>query len=226
MSLILHIDTALENAFVGIARDGELLINLENSEQKEHASFVQPAIKELLGQLNVSPKDLNAVGVTIGPGSYTGVRVGMASAKGLCYALQIPLITMGTLELYATAAKEQFPGFDAYCPMIDARRKEVFTALYDNSLNERLAPQALVLDEGSFGSYFAQFGRVAFFGSGSEKFREMAGDHENAFFEPIFYNGKHLAINIYEKYTKKIYSNLAYSEPLYAKEFHSIISKT
>ncbi|PWU01841.1 MAG: tRNA (adenosine(37)-N6)-threonylcarbamoyltransferase complex dimerization subunit type 1 TsaB [Bacteroidetes bacterium] len=226
MSLILHIDTALEKAYVGLARDGELLAEFENIEQKEHASFVQPAIKEMLEQLNLKPVNLDAVGVTIGPGSYTGLRVGMASAKGICYALKIPLITIGTLELYASAALDQFPGYDAYCPMIDARRNEVFTAVYDSTMVERMAPHALVLDPESFERYFNQFGRVIFFGNGSEKFKSLAKSFQNADFETIFYNGKHLASKIYANYCKKIYSDLAYSEPLYAKEFHSTISKT
>jgi tRNA threonylcarbamoyladenosine biosynthesis protein TsaB len=225
MALLLYIDTALEKASVGLARDTELLIQLENDQQKDHASFVQPAIQKILQEFHLSPKDLDGVGVTAGPGSYTGLRVGMASAKGLCYALNIPMITVGTLELMAAAAIVQFPGFDAYCPMIDARRNEVFTAIFGPKKEVILTPGALILDENSFSAKIKDF-RILFFGNGSGKWKTMMGNNPGPSFGELEYNGKHLAKEVYERYSLKLFADLAYTEPLYVKEFHFATDKT
>ena len=109
MSLILNIDTASENAHASLAEDGMVLHALHNESQKDHASFLQTAIQQLTMSANIHLKDIDAVAVTAGPGSYTGLRVGMASAKGLCYALKKPLITIGTLEVLTASALEFFP---------------------------------------------------------------------------------------------------------------------
>jgi len=134
MSLILNIDTASENAHVSLAKDGQVLHTLSNDSQKEHASFLQAAIEQLIKNAAVSFKEVDAVAVTAGPGSYTGLRVGFASAKGLCYALKKPFITIGTLEVLTVSALQLYPPAAdeniLCCPMMDARRMEVFTAIY------------------------------------------------------------------------------------------------
>ena len=139
MSLILNIDTATEKAHVSFAKDGLVINSLYSESQKEHASFLQTAIQQLTKLSGVQLKDLDAVAVTAGPGSYTGLRVGMASAKGLCYALKKPLITLGTLEIltcfcYWIVFKITMTPV-LLCPMIDARRMEVFTAIYKTDLS-------------------------------------------------------------------------------------------
>lgn len=219
MSLILHIDTALEKAFVGLAEDGKLLLGIENSIQQDHAKFVQPAIQQILQQLQLNPLSIDAVGVTKGPGSYTGLRVGMSSAKGLCYALNKPLLAINTLELLTDAAIENFPGFDIYCPMIDARRKEVFTALYNESVETAQLPLALILDQQSFYKEL-QKNRILFFGNGSEKWKLITENSPNAFFENVQYNGKHLSSLFFNCFKNRQFCNLAYEEPLYVKDFH------
>src|SRR5665647_1745116 len=147
MALILNIDTATESAIISISEKDKIIDSVTNSNQKDHASFLQPAIKNLLQKADLSINKLNAIAVTAGPGSYTGLRVGMASAKGLCYALKIPLITINTLEVMALSSLKQIHDPSAlYCPMIDARRMEVFTAVYDHHLTEIIKPCSMILD--------------------------------------------------------------------------------
>ena len=171
MALIVNIDTATETAHVSIAEDGKILHSLINDVQKDHAAFLQPALEQLIKNTGIGFSDIDAVAFTAGPGSYTGLRVGMASAKGLCYALNKPLIAISTLKVMAKAAVEQ--GDDSsvlFCPMIDARRMEVFTAIYNNALTEVLPPCALVLDENSYFNYL-QKNKIVFFGNGMQKWR-------------------------------------------------------
>jgi tRNA threonylcarbamoyladenosine biosynthesis protein TsaB len=135
MSLLLHIDTAVENASVCISKNGELIGIAENKNQKDHATWIQPAIQSLMKEAVYNLKELDAVAVSNGPGSYTGLRVGLATAKGLCFALNKPLITLSTLEVMTIAALNiPISNINYFCPLIDARRMEVFTAIYDISL--------------------------------------------------------------------------------------------
>ncbi|HUP13519.1 MAG TPA: tRNA (adenosine(37)-N6)-threonylcarbamoyltransferase complex dimerization subunit type 1 TsaB, partial [Niastella sp.] len=141
--LILNIDTATDQAIVSLSKEGSVIGTLENNAQKDHAAWIQLAINSLLQKHGSAMHQLQAIAVTAGPGSYTGLRVGMATAKGLCFALQIPLITINTLQVMANAAIDQFllkasqmPLPLCFCPMIDARRMEVFTAVYDKALQE------------------------------------------------------------------------------------------
>lgn len=219
MALLLHIDTALEKAFVGLSRNGVLLMELENVVQYDHATFVQPAIRHILDKCSFSMNDIDAVGVTTGPGSYTGLRVGMASAKGICYALNKPLVAVTTLEVMAAAAIEAFPGFDAYCPMIDARRNEVYAALYEPSMKVVFAPQAAILSVDFFAQEL-QHKKILFFGSGASKWKQMEVFSNNASFEKAVYNGKHLVKLLLKSFKNNLFCNLAYTEPLYIKDVH------
>ena len=148
MSLILNIDTALDTASVCIAKDGRSLGLAVNENQKDHAAWLHIAVNEILKKPSYSINQLEAVAVSIGPGSYTGLRIGLASAKGFCYALNIPLIAVTTLEIMALAVKEE--ATTLICPMVDARRMEVFSAIYEKDLGEKSPPQAMVIDENSF----------------------------------------------------------------------------
>src|SRR5262252_8762915 len=147
MALILNIDTSQDTACVSLALDGEVITAATNESQKDHAAWIHGAVEKIFAQAEHPINEMAAVGLSNGPGSYTGLRIGLATAKGLCYALKIPLITVGTLEVMSRNALEglgQFgkngsePDFGdgLICPMIDARRMEVFTAVYDNQLNE------------------------------------------------------------------------------------------
>ncbi len=217
MPLILNIDTATENATIAISKNDNVINFLSSNNQKDHASFLQPAIKQLLQLSNYSIDQLNAVSVTIGPGSYTGLRVGLASAKGLCYALNIPLITLGTLEVIALSVIKHTkePELNLYCPMIDARRMEIFTAIYDHSLNEIIAPCAMIIEPETFNKLL-QENQIIFSGNGAKKFIDQSLNKNLKSFETT--NLPHaLATFSSKKFHKKIFTDLTYCEPLYIK---------
>jgi tRNA threonylcarbamoyladenosine biosynthesis protein TsaB len=210
----------MDIASVCIAEDGAALAYEENNEQKDHASWLHSTVVDLLQTLPYRINDLHAVGVSIGPGSYTGLRVGLAAAKGFCYALSIPLIAVNTLEMMAFAVREEATEEAMLiCPMIDARRREVFTAIYEKSLQERVPAHALVLENNSFESLLGS-NKILFCGNGSNKFREIV-HHDNAYFSMTNSNARHLAQLSHKRFLKKEFTGLAYSEPLYIKEFHS-----
>jgi tRNA threonylcarbamoyladenosine biosynthesis protein TsaB len=223
MALILNIDTSTECAGICLSREGRTLAFSENKQQKEHASWLHPAIEKLLQETGWRVKDLQAVAVTAGPGSYTGLRVGMAAAKGFCYALAVPLITENTLKVMAFAAREQFPATDLFCPMIDARRMEVFTAVYQNDLEPLLATTAMVIDENSFANYLSER-RISFFGAGSDKCKPIITS-PNAAFISIKFNVGYLGILSFYRYLQREFTGVAYSEPAYTKEFYTHTKK-
>lgn len=225
MALLLHIDTALEKAFVGVSRNEVLLMELQNAVLQDHAAFVQPAIRQIMEECGFSMSAIDGIGVTAGPGSYTGLRVGMASAKGICYALNKPLMAIPTPEAMAAAAIEAFPGFDAYCPMIDARRNEVYLALYDPAMKVVLPPHAAMLSVDFFAREL-QHKKVLFFGTGAPKWKQLHGSNGNAFFEKVDYNGKHLASLLLKSFKDNRFCDLAYTEPLYGKDVHFAVKKT
>ena len=148
MALILHIDTAVQTASVCLAKDEKTVGAVTNPHEKESASWLHTAIQSLLQANSYTLKQLDAIAVSKGPGSYTGLRVGMAAAKGLCYALSKPLITIDTLQMMAAAAHHS--SAQLLCPMIDARRMEIFAALYDSSLAEVIPSVNMILEETSF----------------------------------------------------------------------------
>jgi tRNA threonylcarbamoyladenosine biosynthesis protein TsaB len=223
MSLILNIDTATEIAQVSIAQNGIVLKDAVNKDSKEHAAFVQPAIKDIMASAGIRLSEIDAVAVMAGPGSYTGLRVGMASAKGLCYALNKPLLAINTLEsmAMATVMGGDLDEKQLLCPMIDARRSEVFTAIYDHSLHILLQPEALILDNNSYTAFLDKH-RVIFFGNGSDKWKAVCR-HPNAEFQCVNINSAAMAGLSFKKYAAgdRHFSDPAYLEPLYIKEFYS-----
>src|SRR6266536_5572901 len=206
MSLILNIDKAIETASITLAEDGKVFRSASNESEKDHAVWIQPAIHMLMRESGWPLKNLNAIGVSIGPGSYTGLRIGLSSAKGLCYALKIPLITINTLEMMTVSAiKEReiaFPDLLAeillFCPMIDARRMEVFTAVYDLNLNEVIKPQALILDKNSFEDILMRQ-KILFWGNGSLKFQKVC-QNPHAIFKKMPLNAFALATLTYRNF--------------------------
>lgn len=222
MSLLLNIDTSSERAHVSFAKDGVILEALSNEKQKEHASFLQAAIQQLVKNTGIQLKEIDAVAVTSGPGSYTGLRVGMASAKGLCYALKKPLITIGTLEVLTASALDSSEDIEneiLFCPMLDARRMEVYTAIYQNNLSVFSAPSALILDESAYEKLLAN-NKIVFFGSGSPKWQSIC-KHPNASFKQVTIQPESMSKLSISLFLKKNFTELAYSEPLYLKEFQT-----
>jgi tRNA threonylcarbamoyladenosine biosynthesis protein TsaB len=223
MSLILNIDTATETALVSFSKNGKPVSSLFNTAQKDHAAFLQVAIQQLVTETGILLKNIDAIAVTAGPGSYTGLRVGMASAKGLCYALGKPLITLNTLEVMAAAAIQQLKDVEncLFCPMIDARRMEVFTATYNKALKLTMSPSAIILNEHSFLEELDQ-NRIVFFGSGSTKWATLCR-HSNASFADISITPEAIA-SLSDNYKTQLkFTELAYAEPFYLKEFNDTI---
>jgi len=219
MALILNIDTATEQGGICLAEDGKSLMLASNNEPKDHAAWLHPAIEKMMQETGRRMKDLQAVAITAGPGSYTGLRVGMAAAKGFCYALHIPLITESTLKVMAFAAREQTSAAGLLCPMIDARRMEVFTALYSTDMLEIMPATAMVIDPSSFSQWLTE-SKVSFFGGGSYKCKPIISAPSAAFIE-INYHLGYLGILSFLRYLQREFTGLAYSEPAYTKEFYT-----
>jgi tRNA threonylcarbamoyladenosine biosynthesis protein TsaB len=217
MALILNIDTAIDSASLSLARDGQVLSVVRNEKQKDHSSWLHIAIKEIFEKNNLELRSSDAIAITEGPGSYTGLRIGMATAKGICYALDKPLITLNTLLVMANAARKEKA--DMLCPMIDARRMEVFTAIYTKDLKPVKEPIAMILNEKSFAEELAT-NSICFFGNGSNKFQEII-KNKNAFFADIKTDAATMVLLSEEKARQKDFADLAYAQPLYLKEFYT-----
>ena len=217
MAIILNIDTAVDVASICLAKDGKVLSVAKNESQKDHASWLHIAIKEIFAKNNLELGSADAVAVTGGPGSYTGLRIGMATAKGICYALNKPLISLNTLLVMANAAKEE--NADLLCPMIDARRMEVFTAIYTKELEIVKEPAAITVNENSFDEYLLN-NSIFFFGNGSNKFRTI-NKHEKAVFNDLKSDASSMIYLSEKSFVEKGFADLAYAEPLYLKEFYT-----
>jgi tRNA threonylcarbamoyladenosine biosynthesis protein TsaB len=220
MALILNIDTSVNTTYVSVAKDGKVLQSFFSDDQKSNATNLHIAIQDLLLQASFDIKAIDAIGITNGPGSYTGLRVGLATAKGLCYALKIPLIVIGTLEMMAEFVKENENAKDCLlCPMIDARRMEVFTALYNINMVEIKPPSAIILDINAFEVHLKSK-KILFFGNGMQKWVNI-NISDNAIFSDATDFYKALNIISFKKYKVAAFSELAYTEPLYVKEFYN-----
>lgn len=227
--MILSIDTATEQGGICLAEGDRVLGVQNNGRQMDHAAWIHTAIKNLLNTTGRSMEQLKAVSVTEGPGSYTGLRVGMATAKGLCYSLGIPLIVESTLRVMAYRLSKEFFRENAsneapvlLCPMIDARRMEVFTAMYNSGLQEIVPAGAMILDENAFGPQLDK-NVVVFCGNGATKWQAICR-HMNAVFSQVSIQVTDLAVLAAEKYSLGEFADLAYSEPAYLKNFYTVAS--
>ena len=230
MSLILCIETGTDICSVGLARDGELISLRESDEGRDHAKRLGVFVDELLRETGVMPDELDAVAVGKGPGSYTGLRIGVSFAKGLCYGLQIPLIAVCSLDALAEVAIEDHEAgildVEAWdeatlCPMVDARRMEVYTCLY----NAKGEPQGEVSAEIIDGESFADVrrnGQLVIFGNGAAKCREVLQD---AIYINITPSARGLARLAQQRLSANQVEDIAYFEPFYLKDFVVIPSK-
>lgn len=222
MAFILIIDTSGPQGLVAIARHGECLAATANHQPMQHAAFVQPAVEQLMQQNGWRLADLDAVAVLNGPGSYTGLRVGLASAKGICYALNKPLITLSSLQTMALAAANEGITADKpllFCPMIDARRMEVFFGMYNGQNEELLKPAAVILDEHFLSDYLSSH-QLVFSGDGAAKWQNICP--LPAQFITTHLPLQYAAATLAEKaFLQSCFADLAYSEPFYCKEFYS-----
>jgi len=217
MALILGIETATKNCSVALFKDGIIIAKKEHiSDGYTHAEELTLFIQDVINSANITLKKVEAVAISMGPGSYTGLRIGTSTAKGLCYALDIPLIAVSTLKAMAFEMAKNEKSV-IYCPMIDARRMEVFSALYD--VNNKLVRdvQADVVDENTYAEFLAH--EIIFFGDGSLKCKEIIS-HKNAkFIEGFHPSAKNLGILAKSKFENKDFEDVAYFEPYYLKDF-------
>ena len=213
---LLNIHTATETAIINVMAGPQILGSLSNRETNQHASFLHTAMSDLLHQHSIDIKKIDGIGVTAGPGSYTGIRVGLASAMGVAYALKIPIMTFNTLEVMALSAINFTKDHTAlYCPMIDARRMEVYAAVYDVDMEEIISPSPVILDENSFAGLRGS-PKIIFSGKGSDKFKQVS-KHPNAIFINQELSSEALAQIAWKKYSQNDFENLPYARPLYMK---------
>jgi len=229
MALILNIETSTEVCSVALARDGVVVHSRENLSGQNHAMLVTVFIEELLAESNLAMEQLDAVAVSGGPGSYTGLRIGVSVAKGICYASRLPLISITSLEAMAHHVihppdRYQLPEIDnvLFCPMIDARRMEVYTAFYDKEGKQVRGIQADIIDHQSY-LPFLENNLVLFFGNGSAKCRE-AINHPNAIFINGIITWAENMIPLSERdFQLQKFVDVAYYEPFYLKDFIATI---
>ena len=226
MATILHIETSTVVCTVAATTESQVLDHRENYEGQTHATLLSQYVKEMLDYARSRDLKLDAIAVSIGPGSYTGLRIGLSEAKGLAFGLQLPLIGVNTLQLLSVSTMfNHFIDVDGdkllYVPMIDARRMEVYTAAYTPALNAVLEPQAMILDEHSFETLLEQGYQLVLMGNGSDKARQVLSRDGVRFIEGI----KPVAVDMLalaeKAYREKIFIDVAYSTPLYLKEFQA-----
>jgi len=221
MALILNIETATDVCSVVVALDGKILAIREESSGQSHAKLLTTFISECIKEAGFELADFHAVAVSKGPGSYTGLRIGVASAKGICYALNKPLISVNTLQSLACnflRINKITPG-SWLCPMIDARRMEVYTAFFNEDLNFEKETSAEIIGPGSFHEILKSH-KVNFFGDGMEKTRQIFVNDTNAhFFSDIIPSAAGMIPFSEESYKKAIFEQTAYFEPYYLKDF-------
>lgn len=217
---LLHIETATDICSVSLSKNDELIANKELKGGNSHAQNLIVFINEMIEQSPIKKEDLKGVSVSMGPGSYTGLRIGVSTAKGICYALKLPLISVSTLESIAVGAMAEFSAQTdlLYCPMIDARRMEVFTTLVDGSLNTIEPIQAKVVEEDTFAELLKEK-KVVFCGNGMPKCRPLLEKYPNAQFSEVDLSSKNMIHIAYQKFLKEEFEDVAYFEPFYLKQY-------
>lgn len=217
MAIILHLETATTNCSVSISKDSEMIVLKENNAASySHSEQLHVFIKEALKEASLSFSDLDAVAISKGPGSYTGLRIGVSAAKGICFSLDIPLISIPTLQSMANQVDLK-PG-ELVIPVLDARRMEVYSCVYDYNYQEIRETRAEVINEESFVEYLGE-NKVYVMGSGAEKCRGVLQHPNFIFNESVVPSAKDMVSMAFEKYGSKRFEDVAYFEPYYLKDF-------
>tara|TARA_R110002051_G_scaffold66515_8_gene120457 strand:+ start:12075 stop:12749 length:675 start_codon:yes stop_codon:yes gene_type:complete len=217
MGILLNLETSSTNCSVCAAKDGEILAMRElNSANYSHAEKLHIFIEEVLMEASLKMEDIEAVAISKGPGSYTGLRIGVSAAKGLCYALGIPLISISTLK--SMASQIIINKGEVLIPVLDARRMEVYSAVFDEKLNEIRETKAEVIDGNSFNQYVGT-NTVHFLGSGAEKIKDILNYDSICYHCDIVPSAKEMASIAWSKYQQKDFEDVAYFEPYYLKDF-------
>ncbi|WP_298341626.1 tRNA (adenosine(37)-N6)-threonylcarbamoyltransferase complex dimerization subunit type 1 TsaB [uncultured Algibacter sp.] len=222
MAYILSLETATTNCSVSLSKDGKTIVLKEDNDKSySHAERLHVYINEVLKEANLSSSNIDAIAVSKGPGSYTGLRIGVSAAKGLCFALDKPLISIPTLDVLAHQVKVND---GVIVSMLDARRMEVYSAVYDSDYKQLRNTEAQILDEKSFEDYL-QKGKVYFVGNGVEKSKTLI-NHQNAvFIEAKLPSANEMSLLAYNKYKISDIEDVAYFEPYYLKDFVALKPK-
>ena len=227
MSTILNIETSGKTCSVALTREGVLEFDLENSDGMKHAELLAPFVERAMEEVKRKEWKLDAVAVSIGPGSYTGLRIGLSLAKGLAFSLGVPLIGVSTLKILAVKAMFRnfnFTGEEILAPMIDARRMEVFTGAYDFALNALEGPAPMILDENSYASLLAER-EVWFMGDGSEKAKEVIKSPNAHWIDGLNPMAKDMFALSEKAFREGDFLDIAYSVPEYLKEYQTTTPK-
>ncbi|GLU42676.1 tRNA (adenosine(37)-N6)-threonylcarbamoyltransferase complex dimerization subunit type 1 TsaB [Allomuricauda sp. NBRC 101325] len=217
MALILNLETATTNCSVSISKDNEIIVLKENNAASySHSEQLHVFIKEALEEASLSFSDIDAIAISKGPGSYTGLRIGVSAAKGLCFSLDVPLISIPTLQSMSLQVNVQ-PG-ELVIPVLDARRMEVYSCVYDSNYREVRETLAEIIDEETF-KEFASDKKVYIVGSGAEKCRGVLQHPHFVFDESVVPSAKEMAQLASQKFSTQQFEDVAYFEPYYLKDF-------
>ena len=219
MGIILNLETATTNCSVSIAKNGNLLVIKENDTPNySHSEQLHVFIQEVLKEAKIEISDLNAIAVSKGPGSYTGLRIGVSAAKGLCFALDIPLISIATLESMAFQITSSSSTYDFIIPLLDARRMEVYSAVFTKEHRQVRKTEAEIIHEDSFKEYI-DMGKTMLLGSGAEKCKDFISSTGVQFNTAVVPSAKEMAILSHQKFKAGDFEDVAYFEPYYLKDF-------
>lgn len=219
MALILSLETSTDICSVALHRDGTLINEIIVDQPQAHASRLAPLIRDLVTQSSSRVSDLSAVAISSGPGSYTGLRIGTSTAKGICFTLEIPLIAVGTLEVMAARAVNQVHEKEAFlCPMIDARRMEVYCQLFNTKLEPVSGMEAKIIDESSFQELLNTH-KMFFFGNGAAKCRSMLNSDNARYLDGIQPHASQLGALAGVKFVNRDFQDVSAFEPQYLKQF-------
>lgn len=224
MAFILTIETSTKVCSVALHEKGNLISFKERFVPNSHSELINNFIDDVLKEAKVQKSEINAVCISSGPGSYTGLRIGTSTAKGLCYALDVPLLSIDTLQGMALQLANEVEENAIICPMIDARRMEVYCALYNSLGVEVEKPMAKIIDENSFNETLSK-SKMYIYGDGAAKCAEVIKKENLVFKEGKMPTAKSFGKMAFEKYEKESFEDVAYFEPYYLKEFHTLPSK-
>jgi len=218
LPLILNIETSTKNCSVALFSESKLISEkLLLSEKHSHSETLTLFVKDVIKNSEYTLVDLDAISVSKGPGSYTGLRIGVSTAKGLSYSLNRPLISVSTLQSMAFYMSKKKSNYDLYCPMIDARRMEVFSSFYDKDNNQVTEVRADIIDEETYKKELEN--KVLFFGDGANKCKDVLTSGNAYFLDNFFPSATYMGILSLEKYNNKDFEDVAYFEPFYLKDF-------
>ena len=221
LALILNIETSTTNCSVTLAENGKELVSCAINDGYKHSERLMTFVNQVFVESQKKLSDLDAIAISEGPGSYTGLRIGVSAAKGISYASDKPLIAINSLEIMASAVCLNHPGYDLFIPMIDARRMEVYTAVYSNDLVVVDRLSAMIIDENAFRD-IAETEKVIYFGDGADKCEHIFNARKNFnLLKAIMPTSLDMASLSFKRYQMNIFESVAYFEPNYLKDFHT-----